>query len=285
LKQFSPGSGGLDPESGQPAAPGTPARSVVSVVPLVPECEEAARKLARRRGLPVGGGGEHQLQLGPDGLQLARIGPGAPGPVRADFARGTAAHRRRFGGGGGQMIARAVGIAPGVRPQVLDATAGLGCDAFVLAGLGCEVTLIERNPLVAALLEDGLRRALADAAAAPAASRMRLREGDALALMRDWAGEAPQVIYLDPMFPRRGKSALVKKEMRLFRPLVGDDDDAPLLLAAALSLAAYRVVVKRPRRAPPLGGMAPAYALEGKSSRFDVYAKRAFRDKSRNQAS
>jgi 16S rRNA (guanine1516-N2)-methyltransferase len=253
----------------------------VSVASLTAECDEAARQLARRLGLPFGGEGEHQLQLGPDGLQLARAGPGAPGPVRADFVRGAAAHRRRFGGGSGQMIARAAGIAPGVRPRVLDATAGLGRDAFVLAGLGCEVTLIERNPLIAALLEDGLRRALADVATLPTASRMRLREGDALALMRSWAGEAPQVVYLDPMFPSRGKnaSALFKKEMRLFRPLVGDDDDAPLLLAAALPLASHRVVVKRPRRAPPLGDMAPAYALEGKSSRFDVYAKRALKAK------
>ncbi|MDR0440248.1 MAG: class I SAM-dependent methyltransferase, partial [Candidatus Accumulibacter sp.] len=147
------------------------APSIVEVVPLVPECEEAARKLARRLGLPFGGKGAHQLQLGPDGLQLAWIGPGAPGPMRVDFVRGAAAHRRRFGGGSGQMIARAAGIAPGVRPRILDATAGCGYDAFVLAGLGCEITLIERNPLVAALLEDGLRRALADAAAAPAASR------------------------------------------------------------------------------------------------------------------
>jgi 16S rRNA (guanine1516-N2)-methyltransferase len=256
--------------------------SIVSVASLVPECEDAARRLARRLGLPFGGDGAHQLQLGPDGLQLAWIGSGAPGPVRGDFVHGAAAHRRRFGGGSGQMIARAAGIAPGVRPRILDATAGLGRDAFVLAGLGCEVTLIERNPLVAALLEDGLRRALADAAAAPAASRMKLLEGDAAAMMRnweDWAGEAPQVVYLDPMFPPRGRnaSALVKKEMRLFRPLVGDDGDASLLLAAALSLASHRVVVKRPRRAPPLGGMAPTYALEGKSSRFDVYAKRAFK--------
>jgi 16S rRNA (guanine1516-N2)-methyltransferase len=252
---------------------------IVSVASLVSECEEAARGLARRLGLPFGGGGAHQLQLGPEGLQLVDTGSGAPGPVRADFVHGAAAHRWRFGGGSGQMIARAVGIAPGRRPWILDATAGLGRDAFVFAGLGCKVTLIERNPLVAALLEDGLRRALADAAAAPAASRMRLREGDALVLMRGWAGDAPQVVYLDPMFPSRGKnaSALVKKEMRLFRPLVGDDGDAPSLLAAALSLASHRVVVKRPRRAPPLGGAAPAYALEGKSSRFDVYAKRVLK--------
>jgi 16S rRNA (guanine1516-N2)-methyltransferase len=271
--------GGFDQEVALGALPKTSTVPIVSVVSLVPECEEAARELARRLGLPFGGGGAHQLQLGADGLQLAGGGAGAPGPVRADFVRGAAAHRRRFGGGSGQMIARAAGIAPGLRPWILDATAGLGRDAFVFAGLGCEVTLIERNPLVAALLEDGLRRALADAAAAPVASRMKLLEGDAAAMMRDWNGEAPQVVYLDPMFPPRGKnaSALVKKEMRLFRPLVGEDGDAPLLLAAARALASHRVVVKRPRRAPPLAGAAPAYALEGKSSRFDIYAKRAFK--------
>jgi 16S rRNA (guanine1516-N2)-methyltransferase len=263
------------------ALPKMSTTSLVSVASLAPECEEAARGLARRLGLPFGGGGAYRLQLGPDGLQLVSTAPGAPGPIRVDFVHGTLAHRRRFGGGSGQMIARAAGIAPGVRPRILDATAGLGRDAFVLAGLGCEVTLIERNPLIAALLEDGLRRALADAAAAPVAARMKLLEGDAAAMMRDWegwAGDAPQVVYLDPMFPPRGRneSALVKKDMRLFRPLVGDAGDAPSLLVAARALASHRVVVKRPRRAPPLGDTAPSYALEGKSSRFDVYAKRAF---------
>ena len=253
--------------------------SAVGVAALVPECEEAAREWARRLGLPFGAPCGHQLQLGPDGLQLACLGPNAPGPVRVDFVSGALAHRRQFGGGSGQMIARAVGLQPGVRPVVLDATAGLGRDAFVLAGLGCEVTLIERQPLIAALLEDGLRRARDDAGTAPIAARMHLREGDAVALMQAWRGAAPQVVYLDPMFPHRDKSALVKKEMRVFRPLVGDDDDAPALLAAALALASHRVVVKRPRKAPALGGVAPGYALEGKSSRFDVYPKRALREK------
>jgi 16S rRNA (guanine1516-N2)-methyltransferase len=242
-----------------------------SVVALAPECEDAARDWARRLGLPFGGGDGVQLQVGPDGLWLASIVPGAPGAIRADFVGGAAAHRRRFGGGSGQMIARAAGLRAGVRPSVLDATAGLGRDAFVLAGLGCEVMLIERHPLIAALLEDGLRRALADSATAPIVARMYLHVGDALVSMRNWSGEAPQIIYLDPMFPARDKSALVKKEMRAFRLLVGDDDDASALLAVALSLASCRVVVKRSRRAPVLGGLVPGYVLEGKSSRFDVY--------------
>ncbi|MDR2789101.1 MAG: class I SAM-dependent methyltransferase [Candidatus Accumulibacter sp.] len=257
---------------------------MISVVALIPECEGAARDWARRLGLPLGGRETYQLQVGPDGLRLAWAGPDAPRPIRVDFTAGAAAHRRRFGGGNGQMIARAVGVASGIRPTVLDATAGLGGDAFALASLGCEVTLIERHPLIAVLLEDGLRRALDDSATAPVVTRMRLRRSDAIAAMRDWPDEAPQVVYLDPMFPRRGKSALAKKEMRLFRPLVGDDDDAPALLEAALSLASHRVVVKRPRHAAAIGGVAPGYALAGKSSRFDVYPKRSFGSKGRAPA-
>lgn len=175
------------------------------------------------------------------------------------------------------MIAKAVGVQPGIRPTVLDATAGLGRDAFVLAQLGCVVTLIERQPIIAALLEDGIRRAMADAEVAPIMTRMRLIGGDAIASMQDWKEEAPQVIYLDPMFPHRDKSALVKKEMRLFRPLTGDDDDAPALLEAALTLASHRVVVKRARKAPVILGPAPGYVLEGKSSRFDIYPKKSLR--------
>ena len=175
------------------------------------------------------------------------------------------------------MIAKAVGVQSGVRPTVLDATAGLGRDAFVLASLGCEMTLIERQPLIAALLEDGLARALRDAEVAPIAARMRLLCGNAIGLMQQWQDEAPQVIYLDPMFPHRDKSALVKKEMRLFRPFVGDDLDAPELLAAALELASHRVVVKRPRKAPCIAGPKPSHALDGKSSRYDIYPKKALK--------
>ena len=173
------------------------------------------------------------------------------------------------------MLAKAVGIRPGIRPTILDATAGMGRDAFVLAQLGCSLKLIERHPLIAALLADGLQRAQADAEVAPIIARMQLRGGDAITLMRDWHDELPQVIYLDPMFPHRDKSALVKKEMRLFRVLAGDDDDAPALLEAAWQLASHRVVVKRPRKAPAIVGPSPAYVLEGKSSRFDIYTKKA----------
>ncbi|MHA6494291.1 class I SAM-dependent methyltransferase [Pseudomonas borbori] len=241
---------------------------------LLPELAAAAAEWATRLGLVQGGEAEFALQLGAAGLQLVELGPGAPGPVRVDFVEGAAAHRRLFGGGTGQMIAKAVGVQAGVRPTVLDATAGLGRDAFVLASLGCAVTLMERNPLVAALLEDGLARAMGNGEVRGVVERMRLINGNAIELMKAWQAEPPQVIYLDPMFPHRDKSALVKKEMRLFRPFVGDDLDAPALLESALALASHRVVVKRPRKSPVIAGATPGYALEGKSSRYDIYPKK-----------
>ena len=251
----------------------------IRVEALAPAFAEEAAVWAERLRLPLGGDVESEfaLQLGAHGLQFAELGAQAPGPIRVDFLEGAVAHRRQFGGGSGQMIAKAAGLQPGVRPSVLDATAGLGRDAFVLAQLGCPVTLIERQPLIAALLEDGLRRARADAEVGAIVARMRLLRGDAIEAMRAWEGEAPQVIYLDPMFPHRDKSAQVKKEMRLFRPLAGADDDAPALLAAALALATHRVVVKRPRKAPAIAGATPGYALEGNSSRFDIYPKKSLK--------
>ena len=251
----------------------------ICVQALTPDFAVAAAAWAARLKLPETGPAAFALQVGEQGLQFAELGPDAPGPIRVDFLDGAVAHRRLFGGGSGQMIAKAVGIQPGIRPVVLDATAGLGKDAFVLAELGCALTLIERQPVIAALLEDGLLRALADPEVAPIVARMRLISGNAITLMTAWADEAPQVIYLDPMFPHRDKSALVKKEMRLFRPLAGNDDDAPALLAAALALATHRVVVKRPRKAPAIAGEKPGYVLEGKSSRFDIYPKKTLKAK------
>jgi len=249
----------------------------IRVEALEPLYDAAASNCATRLGLPLLGDADFALQVGANGLQLVELVEHGPGPVRVDFVEGAAAHRRLHGGGSGQMIAKAVGVQQGVRPHVLDATAGLGRDAFVLATLGCRVELIERQPLIAALLEDGLQRAALDAGVAPIVAQMHLHCADAIELMQHWVGESPQVIYLDPMFPHRDKSALVKKEMRLFRPLVGADLDAPALLEAALALATHRVVVKRPRKAPPVEGCKPGYTLEGKSSRYDIYPKKSLK--------
>lgn len=247
------------------------------VQPMAPAFASAALALSDVLNLHGGDEAEFALQLGPGGLQLQELGPHAPGPLAVDFVHGASAHRRLQGGGNGQMIAKAMGIQSGIRPEVLDATAGLGRDAFVLAKLGCKVSLIERHPVIAALLTDGLERARLDPEVGPIIERMHFRPGDAIQLMRAWEGDPPQVIYLDPMFPHREKSSLVKKEMSMLRPLVGDDLDAPALLEAALSLATHRVVVKRPRKAPCVSGAKVGYVLEGKSSRFDIYPKRSLK--------
>ena len=253
------------------------ARAVLCVKAVDPAFANAALALSEALGLPPDGDAEFVLQLGPAGLQLQQSGPHAPGPLVVDFVGGAAAHRRLQGGGSGQMIAKAVGIQPGIRPSILDATAGLGRDAFVLAQLGCQVTLVERHPVIAALLADGLQRGSLDADVGPIIGRMQLRSGNAIDLMNTWSGEPPQVIYLDPMFPHREKSSLVKKEMTLLRPLAGDDLDAPALLDAALALASHRVVVKRPRKAPGITAAKPGYVLEGKSSRFDIYPRKSLK--------
>ena len=211
------------------------------------------------------------------GLELHALGAEYGVSIRADFHGATTTYRRKQGGGKGQMIAKAVGVRSGVYPRVLDATAGLGGDGFVLASLGCSVTLLERVPAVRALLEDGLIQARAygsanDAELLEVLDRMTLIEADSLSYLQNIAdADRPDIVYLDPMFPVRNKSALVKKEMRVFHSLVGADPDADGLLPAALACAKYRVVVKRPRIAPALAGPEPNHALEGKSNRYDIY--------------
>lgn len=210
------------------------------------------------------------------GLGLQATGKGAPGPVRVDFSGGKAGYRREHGGGTGQLVARAVGLQKTrAKLHVLDATAGLGQDAFVLAGLGCTLTLFERSPIVHALLADGLERGRMSPAISDIVARMTLHEGSSIDWLASAGANVADVIYLDPMFPHRDKSAAVKKEMQLFRPVVGDDDDAPGLLAAALNAATYRVVVKRPRKSPSIEGPEPATRIEGKSSRYDIYPIKA----------
>lgn len=218
------------------------------------------------------------LLLSADGLALGQTGGERVTPVRVDFGDAALMHRLRGSGPRGEDVARALGVPERRGLRVIDATAGWGRDSAVLAALGCEVTMIERHPVVGLLLADGLARAatseLADVRGI--AGRLHLLRGDACAVLAAWSGPPPEAILLDPMFPERDKSAAVRKEMRFFHAVVGDDADAPALLDAALALALHRVVVKRPRRAPPLAGPKPSYAITGRSTRFDVYALRRY---------
>lgn len=196
-----------------------------------------------------------------------------PKDLYIDFSSGAANFRRLHGGGRGQAIAKAIGLKTyGLPLTVIDATAGLGSDAFVLACLGCEVILIERNPQIAALLNDALTRGAQDQNIAQFISNMRLIHGDAREILTTLTAEQyPDVVYLDPMFPERNKSALVKKELRLLKDLVGEDPDQDQLLNIALRAARKRVVVKRPRIAPYLNNQQPQHSYIGKANRFDVY--------------
>ncbi|CAM3588281.1 Ribosomal RNA small subunit methyltransferase J [Vibrio aerogenes CECT 7868] len=223
------------------------------------------------------------LVLTAERLELRKLDEPKLGPVYVDFVGGAVGHRRKFGGGKGQAIAKAVGLNKGAVPVVLDATAGLGRDAFVLASLGCRVQMIERHPVVAALLEDGLRRAGSDEEIqAWVNERMSLIHCSSHTALYDHYADGniprPDVVYLDPMYPhppQKKKSALVKKEMRVFQSLVGGDQDADALLEPALMLAKKRVVVKRPDYAPWLDNQKPTMTIETKKNRFDVYVNAA----------
>ena len=251
---------------------------MVAVTATDPALQDWAAALARELNLPLLPASDETqflwlLALTPERLELRTQGSDAAGPVYVDFINGPLAYRRRHGGGRRQPLARAVGLKGGVNPAVLDATAGLGRDAFVLACLGCTVHLVERSPVIAALVRDGLERAAQDPdIGAIVRERLRLTVADSRLLLADLGeSERPEVVYLDPMYPHRSKSALVRKEMRLLRGLVGDDLDAPALLAVALRCARRRVVVKRPRQAPALGGPRPAVSITAENTRFDVY--------------
>ncbi|MDN4503055.1 class I SAM-dependent methyltransferase [Alteromonadaceae bacterium BrNp21-10] len=212
------------------------------------------------------------LLLDESGLQLKQLNEPKTGGVRVDFASDAMTYRRQQSGAKKEAIARAVGLKAHYRPNVLDATAGLGRDAFILANLGCKVQMLERNNVVAALLEDGLSRAATHAEIGTWVSqRLQFFGESSIAAMQQWQAKAPDVVYLDPMFPHRKKAALVKKEMRLFQQLLGPDEDADLLLAPALAIATKRVVVKRPSGAPYLADQKPQVEMQGKANRFDIY--------------
>jgi len=242
---------------------------------------EQAGQLAKQLNLPlktvVTDQTELSLLLDHSGLSLLRPGDKSLGALQVDFNDGALTWRRTHGGGTGQAVAKAVGLKQKKQLNILDATAGTATDAFVLAALGCNMTLVERHPIVAALLADALLRAQLEPDVYDITQRMCLHQGSSLDFMHTQKENSFDVVYLDPMFPHSGKKAQVKKSMQYFRDMVGKDEDADDLLAPALKLAKYRVVVKRPRKSPFLNQQAPSYSQEGKANRFDIYVNKSMK--------
>lgn len=248
----------------------------IAVISIPPERQEEATQLATRLGLTYLDHPSdadlaeihHLLVFTSNFLGLAPAGEKNIRPFHIDFLSDSLMYRCRQASLRKELLARAVGKHPREQPVLVDATAGLGRDSFILAALGYEITLIERSPIIHALLHDACERAKKDVRTASILNRMRLIQADSAAWMAD---NASDIIYLDPMFPERKKSASVKKEMVFMQQLLGNDDNANELFAIASRCAGNRIIVKRPRLAQNIANKNPDFSLAGKSSRFDVY--------------
>lgn len=267
-----------------------PATGLAAVVAVGEAARERAARLAAQLGVPcaVSATGvpdalarELVLVVDASGLSLAR----GKMTLRADFS--SEFKRLRPGALGRELLVRAARIKQAAGPlHAVDATAGLGADALLLAAAGFTVDLYERNPVIAALLEDALHRAREVPELAEVAGRMRLAGSDSIGALQGMAarerdGEEarpasritrPDVVYLDPMFPERRKSAAVKKKFQLLHGLEVPCEDEGALLGAARMVRPRKVVVKRPVKGPYLAGARPSYSIAGKAVRYDCYA-------------
>lgn len=153
----------------------------------------------------------------------------------------------------------------------IDATAGMGEDAFLLAAYGYDMTLYEQNPVVAVLLKDALRRAKKHPQLKEIADRMKLVEGNSVEELKTRV-DAVDLIYLDPMFPGRQKSGLINKKLQLIQKLEPPCSDEVELFEAAIQAKPSKIIVKRPLKSPFLAGKNPTYELKGKAIRYDCYA-------------
>lgn len=242
----------------------------IAIYPSHVGVEAEAHQWAEQLNIPCvsteDAGVDYLLLLTPDGLFLKKQGSKAT-PFSINFQSRRLSFRREHASLKKEALAKALGLKTRKPKTIVDATGGGGRDSFILATLGFEVTVLERSPIIHALLSDGIKRAKNDPALENIMSRLQLIHTCAMAWLK--TEERPELIYLDPMFPPRKKTAQKKQDMLLFHALVGEDRDAGALLEIALATAKERVVVKRPRLAEPLGS--PSYALTGSSSRFDVY--------------
>ena len=228
--------------------------------------EETAARLALR--FPVGEPAEEGLQLRLDEAGLALVSGGQE--LRGDFTRmlsrvqGDAWQR--------ELLARAAKLKNVTGPlTAVDATAGLGEDSLVLAAAGYSVRMYEQNPVIHALLENAVERARKIPELAEIAGRMTVLHGDSAAAMAAM-DTPPDIILLDPMFPARQKSALVKKKLQMIQQLEFPCTNEGSLLLAAAKAKPRRLIIKRPPKGPFLAGVKPDYSISGKAVRFDCIA-------------
>ena len=211
------------------------------------------------------GGAAGGFELRRDDEGLALVGDGMV--LRADFMR--LLPRLRPDRLGRELLVRAARVRGVEAPTAVDATAGLGEDSLLLAAAGFTVTMFEKDPVIAALLRDALERAASDPQLAGVAARMTLVEGDSVAGLRE-LDFSPDVVFLDPMFPERTKSAAVKKKFQLLHHLEHPCANEEELLDAALAAHPRKIVIKRPPKGPWLAGVKPSHSIAGKAVRYDV---------------
>lgn len=244
----------------------------IAVFTTHPELIAEATQRARALHLPFQADAQYLLMVTPEGLSLQQPEQNHL-PLSINFNSHQMNYRRKSLKHHRESLVRALGLKKNSTPFLVDATAGLARDSFILAALGFNVHLIERSSVIHALIQDGMLHAKQNPEIAPIIERMHLIAANAIDYLK-LLEKKPDLIYLDPMFCSRKKSALPKKEMRMFHDIVGDDADSAELLHTALACAAERVVVKRARLSADLTKIKPSFRLLGSSCRFDVYLTR-----------
>lgn len=224
---------------------------------------DAVVALARRVGAPLSDAPGPQLTLLMDGSGVSLTGYGLS--YRGDFEQ--MLHRVTKGRLQHEMLVH-VAKTDDPTPTAVDATAGMGEDAFLLAACGYSVTLFEQNPVIAALLKDALRRAKKHPDLKEIAQRMQLMEGNSIELLPK-LGLVPDLIYLDPMFPARQKSGLIGKKLQLIQKLEQPCVEEEALLNMAIGIQPKKIIIKRPLKGANLAGRTPSYSVKGKAIRYD----------------
>ena len=227
---------------------------------------DMAESFSRKTGAPIVDKPGEYLTIHFDSKGVSLSGFGLT--YQGDFAE-TMMHRVTNGRLQHEMLVKAASSEKEGR-KAIDATAGMGEDAFLLAAQGYEVTLYEQNPVVAALLKDAIRRAKKNQILKDIAGRMKVVEADSVESMSKLL-DPVDVIYLDPMFPARQKSSLINKKLQLIQKLEPPCSEETDLFDAALKVGPSRIIVKRPLKSEYLAGREPSYTLKGKAIRYDCY--------------
>lgn len=162
-------------------------------------------------------------------------------------------------------LKKAIGYGGESSKRILDCTGGLGHDAFILALLGQNVTVVDKNKGLCILFELALESLPQTSYFLEAKERITIINDNSASFIDKLLDY--DVVYIDPMFKDKGTAGR-SGVMSLISDYLDDFTDVSDVL---IRYKFNRMVIKRQKQFKQSGNGSPSFILSGKSINFHVF--------------